>query len=125
MPPTTRLYSNVLSCRRPRFRFKVASPSFRPLSLRGPRRPLSAVMALCTAQLDVGRSPGVNYHPPCLIFTNLFYFFSLFLTHCSLCLHGCSSDKTWQHTSTHLLLGFTNLSHLIDPPYALHCLCDS
>lgn len=30
----------------------------------------------------------------------LLIFFSLFLTHYSLCLHGCSTDKTWQHTSS-------------------------
>lgn len=59
------------------FHFKVTSTSFRLLSLSAPQHPLIAVMASCTAQLDLGRSPGVNYHPPCLIFTHLFIFLSL------------------------------------------------
>lgn len=65
----------------------------------------------------------VNYHPPCLIFTTLFIFFSLFLTHCGSSLHGWSSDETWQRTRRLCFpLGFTYLPHVIDDLFVLSCL---
>lgn len=53
----------------------------------------------------------------------IYLFFSLFLTHCGLYPHGCSSDKTWQHTRLVCFpLGFTNLSQLIDSLSVLYSL---
>lgn len=51
--------------------FKVASP------VAGARRPLFAVRVPSPAQQELDGSPGVNYHPPCLIFTTFFFFLPL------------------------------------------------
>lgn len=82
--------------------FKVASPVV------GARRPLFAVRVPSPDQQELDRSPGVNYHPPCLIFTNLFIYFLplseslrvvatwLFLRR-DLAAHQTSLFSSWSH----------------------------